>query len=96
MVREIVEAVRPKPVNILAAGVVDFTVADLVALGVRRISTGSALARAAWGGFLRAATRLGAEGRFDGFDGAAPFAELNRFFEEDRAGRQSESEREAG
>jgi 2-methylisocitrate lyase-like PEP mutase family enzyme len=96
MVRAMVEAVRPKPVNILAAGVVDFTVDDLAALGVRRISTGSALARAAWGGFIRAATQLRAEGRFDGFDGAAPFAELNRFFEGDRAGKKAESEGESG
>ena len=96
MVRAMVEAVRPKPVNILAAGVADFTVADLAALGVRRISTGSALARAAWGGFIRAATQLRAEGRFDGFDGAVPFAELNRFFEGDRAGRKAESEGESG
>lgn len=96
MVRAMVEAVRPKPVNILAAGVADFTVADLAALGVRRISTGSALARAAWGGFIRAATQLRAEGRFDGFDGAAPFVELNAFFEEDRAEKKAESQGEPG
>src|SRR4029453_11812581 len=48
----VVAAVAPKPVNVLVSG--DFaTVADLAALGVRRISVGGALARAAWSGFLQ-------------------------------------------
>lgn len=52
---------------------------DIAELGVRRVSVGGGLARAAWGGFLRAARTL-AEGRFDGFADAAPGAELNAFF----------------
>ena len=59
------------------------TVADLAKIGVRRISVGGALARAAWGGFLRAAKLIADEGRFDGFADAASGAELNKFFRED-------------
>src|SRR4029077_1809703 len=50
-IAEIVRAVAPKPVNVLVGG--DYlTVAQLTDLGVRRISVGGALARAAWTGFL--------------------------------------------
>jgi 2-methylisocitrate lyase-like PEP mutase family enzyme len=59
---------------------VNLTMGDAAALGVRRVSVGGALARAAWGGFIRAATELAAHGRFDGFAGAAPHAELQRLF----------------
>ena len=55
----LVAAVAPKPLNVLvSAPSPDFTVARLADLGVRRISLGSALARAAWGAFLRAAQSL--------------------------------------
>ena len=83
----VVKAVAPKPVNVVVGGPSDLTVQDLAALGVRRISTGSGLARVAWGGFLRAATQLAQGGRFDAFAGAASHLELNTFFHEDRAGR---------
>lgn len=79
----VVDAVAPKPVNILMSGPLGLTVADLAALGARRISLGSALARAAWGGFIRAARELAEEGRFDALADAAPFAELNAFFRDD-------------
>jgi len=75
----VVQAVAPKPVNLLVWWASELTVADIAALGVRRISIGGALARAAWGGFQRAATAL-ADGRFDGFADAAAGAELNRTF----------------
>jgi 2-methylisocitrate lyase-like PEP mutase family enzyme len=52
-------------------------------LGVRRISVGSSLARAAWGGFMRAAEEIAREGRFDGFASSRPFAEINGFFRAD-------------
>jgi 2-methylisocitrate lyase-like PEP mutase family enzyme len=79
----VVEAVAPKPVNVLVGGTSDLTVADLAALGVRRVSVGGALARAAWGGFQRAAEALAGEGRFDGFAEAAPGASLNALFRTD-------------
>ena len=66
-IRRVVEGVAPKAVNLLVGYAGSLSVADLAALGVRRISVGGAMARAAWGGFMRAAKRLAEEGRFDGF-----------------------------
>lgn len=82
----VVAAVAPAPVNVLAGPGAGFTVEALAALGVRRISVGSGLARAAWGGFVRAAQAL-AEGRFDGMADGAPHGELNAFFRDDLARR---------
>jgi 2-methylisocitrate lyase-like PEP mutase family enzyme len=78
----VVDAVAPKPVNVLISGPVGLTVKDVADLGVRRISVGGALARAAWGGFIRAARDLAA-GTFDAFADAASGTELNRLFAED-------------
>lgn len=75
-------AVHPKPLNVLMLSSA-LTVGGLGSLGVRRISLGSALARAAWGGFLRAATRLAENGDFSGFDGSAGYANLNQIFRDD-------------
>ena len=86
-IRELLAAVRPKPVNVLMSVNAGLKVADLAELGVRRISVGSALARAAWTGFINAARALSTEGSFAGFDGAVPFADLNGFFRDDRAQR---------
>ncbi|WP_454716297.1 isocitrate lyase/PEP mutase family protein [Caulobacter segnis] len=61
-IRAIVQAVAPKPVNILFWGS-DMSVESLGALGVRRVSTGASLAAAAWAGFDKAAKRLAEEGR---------------------------------
>jgi 2-methylisocitrate lyase-like PEP mutase family enzyme len=57
------------------------TVTELAQLGVRRISVGGALARAAWGGFMNAASEIAREGTFRGLASAAPFAEVNALFE---------------
>ena len=76
----VVEAVAPKPVNLLISNPGGLTMQDAAALGVHRVSVGGALARAAWGGFVRAAKQLVEEGSFDGFAEAAPFAELQAFF----------------
>lgn len=78
-IRAIVEAVAPKPVNVLVGRPVPSTLQDFARLGVRRVSVGGALAGAAWGGFLRAARGL-ADGRFDGFADNASHAELNALF----------------
>jgi 2-methylisocitrate lyase-like PEP mutase family enzyme len=78
-IEAVVKAVAPKPVNLLIGGVSDFTLNEVAALGVRRISVGGGLARAAWGGFMRAAQGL-AEGHFDGFANAAAGNELNGIF----------------
>ena len=66
-IRRVVDSVAPKPVNLLVGNAIQASVAEIAALGVRRISVGGALARAAWGGFIRAAKVLAEEGRFDGF-----------------------------
>ena len=77
----IVKAVAPKPVNVLvSAPGQDFSLSRLADLGVRRISVGSALARVAWGAFIRAAYSIRETGRFDSLADAASFAELNDLF----------------
>jgi methylisocitrate lyase len=76
----VVEAVAPRPVNVLVGS--DFTtVAELADLGVRRISVGGALARAAWGGFLQAAREIAERGTFTALAGAVTFAEINESFD---------------
>jgi len=57
----VVAAVAPKPVNVLL-GFGGLTVADLAALGVRRVSVGGALARMAWAGFAAATKELSEAG----------------------------------
>ncbi len=81
-VASVVRAVGRKPVNVLAGGT-GFSVALLRDLGVRRISVGAALARTAWGAFLRAAEEIAGKGTFQGLGEAASFARLNAFFLED-------------
>ncbi len=76
----VVAAVAPKPVNLLIGGESAFTMAEVEAMGVRRVSVGGALARCAWAGFIRAARTLAKDGRFDGFAGAASGKELNETF----------------
>jgi 2-methylisocitrate lyase-like PEP mutase family enzyme len=77
----IVKAVSPKPVNVLMHGPSEvLTVSRLADLGVRRISVGSALARVAWGAFIRSAQSIASTGTFDTFADAAPFAEINDVF----------------
>jgi 2-methylisocitrate lyase-like PEP mutase family enzyme len=87
-IKNLVAAVSPRPVNILMSRNAGLTVADLAELGVRRISVGSALSRAAWSGFMRAARTLASDGSFAGFDGLASFAEVNGFFREDAKDRR--------
>jgi 2-methylisocitrate lyase-like PEP mutase family enzyme len=70
-----VRAAAPLPLNVLMRGP-GLSVAQLADLGVRRISLGGALARAAWGGFLRAARALAEEGSFEPLAEAAKGAEL--------------------
>jgi len=77
----IVKAVAPKPVNVLVSRPdPNLTVAALTDLGVRRISVGSALARVAWGSFMRAAQSIATTGTFDGLGESAVFADLNKIF----------------
>ena len=80
----VVNAVAPKPVNVLmSSGANPLTVSDLAALGVRRISVGGALARVGWGSVMRVAKQIAHEGRFDGLNDSVPGAELNALFRDD-------------
>jgi len=79
----VVQAVAPKPVNLLIRAPGGLTIRDAAELGVRRVSVGGALARAAWGGFNRAARELAGQGTFDGFAGAMPHADLQKFLKGD-------------
>jgi 2-methylisocitrate lyase-like PEP mutase family enzyme len=76
----LVAAVAPKPLNVLIGHASELTVDELAKLGVRRISLGGALARAAWGGFMRAAQLIATQGRFDGLAEAARGDALNALF----------------
>ena len=80
----VVAAVAPKPFNLLVGATSELTMKDIAALGVRRVSVGGALARSAWGGFVRAATLIAEQGKFDGFADAASGQQLNSLF----AGKQ--------
>lgn len=82
-IQAIISAVAPKPVNILLSSNTGLTIADLAALGARRISVGSGLARAAWTGFIRAAKEIAEQGTTTSFEGTIPYAELNAFFAQD-------------
>ena len=82
----VVAAVAPKPVNLLIGFSTDLTLSDMEALGVRRVSVGGAMARTAWGGFMRAAQTIATDGRFDGFADAANGGELNALFRKGETG----------
>ena len=79
-IQTLVSALAPKPINVLMSRNTGLTVQDLSELGVRRISVGSSLSRAAWTAFMRAAELIAKEGSFAGFNDLVPFAEINGFF----------------
>lgn len=76
----VVRAVAPKPVNVLMSGGLKLTVQQLQDMGVKRISTGSALALAAFGEFFRAAEEIQQSGTFDFTTRSMPYARANQFF----------------
>jgi 2-methylisocitrate lyase-like PEP mutase family enzyme len=80
-IRRVVEAVRPKSVNVLVMAPATQSLRQLAELGVRRVSVGGALARAAWGGFMHAAREIAEQGRFDALANAASGRSLNALFE---------------
>jgi 2-methylisocitrate lyase-like PEP mutase family enzyme len=82
-IEAVVKAVAPKPVNFLNSGDFGFTVGNLAAMGVRRISVGGSLARVAMQAFIKTATEIAKEGKFTGFAGLMTNQELNTFFSED-------------
>ena len=84
----LVDAVAPKPLNVLVVRDIGLRVDEIAALGVRRISVGGALALAAWTGFMRAAQTLKAEGSFAGLASLVPYAEINSLFDAALPGHQ--------
>lgn len=84
--RMMISAAGGKPVNILIYGDFGIPVDEIAALGARRISVGSALARAAWASFMQAVDGILA-GNFSGFAGNAASRPLGPFFQADRAAR---------
>ncbi|TCR67430.1 isocitrate lyase/phosphoenolpyruvate mutase family protein [Bosea sp. BK604] len=83
----IVSAAGGKPVNQLIYGDFGLTVADVAALGARRISIGGALARAAWAAFIEATRLIKDEGSFAGFAGNGGSAPITQFFRDDLKAR---------
>ena len=75
----VVRQAAPKPVNLLVHRPLGLTMAEIAALGVRRVSLGGALASVAWGALARAVAEL-KEGRFDVLGARMPGGELNRLF----------------
>jgi 2-methylisocitrate lyase-like PEP mutase family enzyme len=81
VIAAVIAAVAPKPVNVLAIGLGGLTVDDLAGMGVRRISTGGALARTAWTGFLRSAREMSGNGTFAALDSAVSGGEIDGLFD---------------
>lgn len=79
-IKAIIAAVAPKPSNILIGNAVGLTMKDVASLGARRVSVGGAFARAAWGGFIRAARELSEKGTFAELANAASYGELQELF----------------
>ncbi|MFK4623709.1 2-methylisocitrate lyase-like PEP mutase family enzyme [Bradyrhizobium diazoefficiens] len=75
----VVKAVAPKPFNLLIGGS-GLSLQEAEDLGVRRISVGGSLARAAWGGFMRAAKEMAEKGTFTELGSGYPGGELNKMF----------------
>lgn len=78
-IETVVKELSPKPINVLLNGP-GFTVAELADVGVRRISVGGALARVAWGAFMKAAREIADNGTFVGLAQAVPHPEINGLF----------------
>jgi 2-methylisocitrate lyase-like PEP mutase family enzyme len=84
-IEAIVKVAHPRPVNVLVSSSAPLSLAQIEQLGVRRVSTGSALARAAWTGFITAAQGIARENTMAGLDRITPYEEINDFFRKDRA-----------
>jgi len=88
-IEAVCKAVSPKAVNFLNSGAFGFTVAEIGAMGVRRISVGGTMARVAMHAFIASARAIAEQGKFDSFAGVISNAELNAFFSDDVKKRSS-------
>jgi 2-methylisocitrate lyase-like PEP mutase family enzyme len=84
-IEAIVKTAQSLPVNVLVTSSAPLSLPQLEQLGVRRVSTGSALARAAWTGFISAARGIALEHTMAPLDNITPYDEINNFFRKDRA-----------
>jgi 2-methylisocitrate lyase-like PEP mutase family enzyme len=89
-IEALVQAVAPKPLNLLVVRDIGLRVEEIAALGVRRISVGGALALAVWTGFMRAAQTLKFKGSFAGLASLVPYAEINDLFDTNLPGHQAQ------
>ena len=89
-IKALVEAVAPKPLNLLVVRDIGLGVGEIASLGVRRISVGGALALAAWSGFMRAAQELRSKGSFAGLASLVPYAEIDGLFATDVPGHRAQ------
>jgi 2-methylisocitrate lyase-like PEP mutase family enzyme len=77
----VVRAVAPRPVNVLLGlNATGMSVKDLEVLGVKRVSLGSTLARAAYGSFYKAAQELSQKNTFDFAEDTPGYAVVNGLF----------------
>ena len=88
-IRALVDAVRPKPLNVLVARDIGLRVGDIAELGVRRISVGGALALAAWQAFMRAAKSPKETGSFGPLADIASYPEVNGLFATEFSARRA-------
>ncbi len=88
-IEALVQAVHPKPLNLLVVGSIGLGVEDIAALGVRRISVGGALALAGWTAFTRAAQTLKSNGSFSGLADLTPYADINGLLAADLRAREA-------
>jgi 2-methylisocitrate lyase-like PEP mutase family enzyme len=82
-IEAVVKAVGPRPVNVvmgLSGGSGNFSLEMLADMGVKRVSIGSSLARAAYGAFFKAAEEIAQQGTFHFAADAKPYAEMNKLF----------------
>jgi 2-methylisocitrate lyase-like PEP mutase family enzyme len=87
-IEAVVKAVAPKPVNLLMSSSTGLTVEDIAGMGVRRISVGGALARVAMDAFIKAATLIADDGKFDRLGGIVSGSELDGFFARNKPSKQ--------
>lgn len=77
----VVRAVSPKPVNIIMGlSGCALTLTELAQLGVKRVSLGSSLARAAYGSFYAASQEVASSGTFGLAGSAMPYLDINNLF----------------
>jgi 2-methylisocitrate lyase-like PEP mutase family enzyme len=80
-IETVVKAVAPHPLNVvMGLSNADFTLNELADLGVKRVSLGSSLARAAYGSFFQAAKEIRQKGSFGFAREAISYADLNAIF----------------